>query len=322
MLGTVLLRLAADTGYHKTDKRAALVRLLNDAAKEMHKKIDCNKIYREVTLVVPANRVVSLPSFLGELKGMRIHTEDTPMPLYGFSYPRYIKDTDDYRFRNWRDLGDSPVHTLTENVAPLTLTAPTAEDVTVLISGQTNNAAQIEEEVVMSATSVDTVASFGPQIFSIVCLEERTVDITVKDDDDVELAVLYNNRDKTRYKIVDVSELFMPLDTADSESLIDVCYKVPAVELSKDSDSFYAGDDYDEAWYNMAMAIFLRPITARLEESVAFEAKSLKMMKASKTHGERNIIKKVTFGPNKFYNLFRHRWTDRPYSCTDIDNTP
>lgn len=320
MLGTVLTRLAADTGYHKTDKRAALVRLLNDAAKEMHKKIDCNKIYREVTLVVPANRVVSLPSFIGELKGMRIHTEDLPMPLFGFSYPRYVKDTEEYRFRNWRDLGDSPVHTLTVNVAPLTLSASIAENITVLISGQTNASAQIQEEVIMNATSKTTVASFGPQIFSIVCLSTRTVDITIKDTDNVELAVLYNNRDKTLYKIVDVSELFMPLDTAASESLIDVCYKLPATELNKDSDSFYAGDDYDEAWYNMAMAIFLRPITARLEESLAFEAKSLKMMKASKSHGEREIIKKVSFGPNKYYNLFRWRWSDRPYSCTDVDN--
>jgi hypothetical protein len=320
MLINVLTRLAADIGYHKVDKRAALERLLNDGAKELHRKIDCNKIYREVTLVVPANKVVSLPSLVGEIKGMRIHSFDTPAPIYGISYPRYVKNVDDYRFFNWRDLGDSPVHTIMDSVGPLTLTTNIVEGVTVFISAQTNNAAQVEEAIVMDATSKTTLNAFGPQIFSIACASNnRVADILVLDVNGTELATLHNNADKSRYKIVDVSELF-PLDTTDEESLIDVCYKLPARNLTRDSDSFYAGDDYDEAWFNMCMALFLRNIPERVSDSFAYTAKAMNDLKAAKSHAERNLIKKISYGPNKFFGLFK-RGQQCITSCTDVDRS-
>lgn len=317
MLIDVLQRLSADLGIHQVDKRNLLLKILNDAAKELHGKLECNKIYREVTLVVPVNKVVSLPSFIGELKGMRVHSQDTPATMFGLMFPRYIKSVFDYLFHNWRDLGDSPVHTLTSVVGGLTLTTNAVEDAVVLISGQTLNATQVEEEVTVNAASVSTQNAFGPQIYSIACSSPRIADITILDMNAVELAVLHNNLPKTRYKIVDVSELCFPVDTTESESLIDVCYKLPVTKLTRDSDSFYAGDDYDEAWYNMSMFVYLRPIAERAADAITFNAKALNDLKSAKAGTEDALEKRITFGPNKYYGLFNGSCGGMVSGCTD-----
>lgn len=319
MLIHVLTRIATDTGHHVVDNRLSIIQLLNQAAQIMHGMLECNAIYREVTLVVPTNKVVALPSFVGELKGMRIHTEDMPFPLHGISSPRYVKDTLDYTFKNWRDLGTSPIHTTTELVGRLTLTTPVAENAVILIAGQSVNAERVEEELILDSVSKETNLVYGPRIDSIAAISEtRANNITIKDAAGTELAILYNNYDKTRYKIVDVSELCFPVDTTDSESLIDVCYKVPFTRLTRNSDSFFAGDDYDEAWYNMAMFCHYHPIADKAIDAMRHNAAALNFLRVGKS-SEKNIERKITFGRNKYYDLCDGDYR-MPGAITHIDN--
>jgi hypothetical protein len=313
MLINVLTRLAADTGYHITQKRVTLIDLLYKSGKEIHQQLEANKMFREVTLVVPTNKVVSLPSFVGDLKGMRIHTNDIPFSLFGVGSPRYIKHTDDYKFRNWRDLGDSPIHTLPTNVGFINFSTNVVEDSVLMISGQTDKAEMIEEEVTLDSASVNTTNLFGPRIDSIACVsQDRTSDITIKDDTGTELAILYNNAYKTRYKLIDVSELFFPIDTSLEESLIDICYKLPYRMLTRDSDSLISGDDFDEAWYNMAMFMHLSPVPDKAADALRHYAAATAFMKSGKASGDNTIVKKVSWGMSKFYGLF-----DRYHNCND-----
>lgn len=322
MLIDVLTRLSNDTGYSLSQKRSSLLLLANRAAREMHKKLECNKIYREVTLVVTPDAVCSLPSFIGELKGMRMHTNEIPFDLQSIGMPRYINTTLEHKFKNWRDLGEVPTEVLPAQVGQLTLITPAVETVpiTVLINGNTNNATRIEELVVMDAPSKTSVNLFGQQIQSIACVTpNRVADITIKDVNGNQIAILYNTDTKTRYKLVDVSQLFWTVDLSSGETLIDICYKVPAVNLSRDSDSFYAGDDYDEAWYSYAMSIFLAPLENRKQESMLFLAAALDVMNSAKNSGEGGIVKRLSFGRNKFFGIFR-RWRYFPGSVTNVDN--
>lgn len=323
MLINVLTRVAADTGFHPVQKRDALIALIQQAADELYDELECSKMYREVTLVVPPNAVVSLPSFIGELRGMRMNTSEIPFELANIGQPRYTNNTLEHWYKNWRDKGESPIHTVLSAIGQLTITCNNIESdpVTVYINGQTNIADRDEEQVLINITTKQTTKQFGPGIYTIGCSSDaRTCDITIKDVNGNEIATLPSWNSETRYKIVDVSQIFWPLDTAAGESLIDVCYKVPKRKLYRDSDVFYAGSDYDTTWYNKAMYIHCKPLQNRTEEVAKYSAAVLASVTAAKESGEGQQKKKLNYGRNKFYGFF-NRYRIWPGAITNIDRT-
>jgi hypothetical protein len=118
---------------------------------------------------------------------------------------------------------------------------------------------------------------------------------------------------------VDVSQIFWTLDTSAGDSLIDVLYKVPKQRYGRDSDSFYAGDDFDETWYNMAMYEYLKPIPNRLQDATTFLNLALTACKSAKDSAESGIVKKMSFGRNRFYNIFK-KFRYYPGSVTNVDH--
>jgi len=326
MLYNVLTSLASDIGYHPVQQRSALIELLFRASKDMYNMLECNKIMREVTLVVPPDSVVALPSFIGELRGMRMHTNELPFDLKSIGSPRYTNLTLEFKYKNWRDLGDSAIQTKPTNVGPLRFVAGHEETTpcVVKVVGQTSVANCVEEEVTLDFTaltgnSVSSINSFGPRIDNISCFTERTCDIHIYDSTGVEIAILYNDLMKTRYKLIDVSQVFWTLDTADGGSLIDVCYKVPFKKLINDSDSFQAGDDYDNAWYWLAMHKHLSVLQGRETEAAAAYKEFVSAVQSAKDGSEQQIVKKVIFGRNKFYNIFK-KYRYHPGSVTNVDH--
>ncbi len=322
MLLDVFTRVASDTGYNVTQQRAALLNLLNNAAREMYDSLECNHIYREVTLVVPRDKLVSLPSIIGDIRGMRAHTDDSPFPLQSLSAPRYVDERWNYKIRNWRELGHSPVHTFVAAIGVLTVECPVIDDgATLLIAGQTPNAERTTESVVLTSTPQATVAQFGPSIFMIACAQERSCNITIKDVQENEIAVLYNTENETRYLIVDVSEVFWSIDTQSDETLIDVAYKHPLWRLTSDTDVFPAGSRYDNAWYHLAMSKYFAPMENRKNDAASERALYTVAMIEAKGGAEQNIEKRISFGRNRFYNLFR-RGRIITGSCTNVDTSP
>jgi len=305
MLIDVLERVAADTGYNPTTQRDALLNLLQTSADELYDVLECNEIYREVTLVVPRDKIVALDNYVGIVKGVREHTSDVTFNIDTMSSPRYVKNTWEYKYRNWRQLPDSAIHTSLTAVAPLTIESSVIEDtpVTLTINGQTSVAARSVEEIVLDASPEVTTKSFGLNIFSISCRAVRTGDITIKDSDGVEIAVLRNTENKTRYQLVDVSQMFWNVDTSDDETLVDVLYKLPKQKFVQNTDMFYAGDSYDAAWYYMAMFKFNINKKDRKEEALNFRALSLQATVSDKNSKEQTPMKKLQFGRNKFYGL-------------------
>ena len=113
--------------------------------------------------------------------------------------------------------------------------------------------------------------------------------------------------------------IFWTLDTVDGGSLIDVLYKLPRTKLRNDADSFFAGEDYDEAWYSMSMYHYYRNIQNRLADAQTMRQAALTMLMAAKESSESGIVKKVQFGRNKFYGLFR-KYRYFPGSVTNVDH--
>lgn len=320
MVGDVLARVAEDTGLNDVDQRSLLLRHINNAASWMYKQLECNAIYREVSLLVPVDKVISLPSYIGELRGMRIHTNEMPFNLNSIGNPRYTATTWNYKFRNWRDLGESPIKLSLNDVSTLNIVSNVVETdpVSLVISGQTNNALREEETILLNAGTVTTSKNFGPAIYSISCNKPRSGDIFIQDANGNEIAVLYNTDNRTRYKIMDVSQLPWPIDTADGSSIIDVCYKHPLYRFVNDSDQFPAGDNYDDAWYFMTMHLYYKPMQDRQQDATSFFGQAEAALVAVKESSEGFIMKKLNFGRNKFYGLFR-RWRYFPGSPTNVD---
>lgn len=313
MLINVLKRVAADTGFEETSQRNALLAILQQAADKLHDLIECNSIFRECSLVVTPDAVVALPSYVGAIRGIRPYNYDVPFTVNSMR-PRYVTNTQNYRKDNWRDLGNSPIHTDMETIGPLKIFSSVSEDASLYISGQTNSAAKVEETIVLNGAAQETTNLFGPTIFKIASLEPRTCDVTIKDTNDIELAVLYNTDQQTAYKLIDVSQYFWSQDTDLGECIVDVLFKSTKTKLILDTDSFYAGDEYDDAWYHMAMHVYFMPFENRKEDAKNAYGSAMLDLKAIKESNEGELEKRLSFGPNKFYSLFDNR-IYYPSSC-------
>ncbi len=197
-------------------------------------------------------------------------------------------------------------------VAPLTITSTVqTTPVTLIISGQTQNAFRREEKVILDTPIKQTVNLFGPSIYTIACIDERDCDIQIADANGLIIAQLPNTDRKTRYKMIDVSQFPSLLDVTSADgtsSLIDVLYKVPLRKLTKDSDCFPAGDDYDNAWYYFALWQHYFPMQNKGKESAEALQNAIIAAQAIKDDTESSIEKKLTFGSNKFYDLFKGRF--------------
>jgi hypothetical protein len=323
MLIDVITRLAQDIGYDAVRNRDKLDKLANQAATEIYQELDCNRIKREVSCLVGRNMLVALPYFIGELQGMRQCASEQLIPLMPM-VPRYASDTLAYKWKNWRDIGESPFHTLPQSIDTLTFeTNVIADSAVVRVTGRTNVAAREAEDVTLDSTPKDTTKLWDPAgVTAISSASVRTSDITVLDSNGVEVAVLYNNQQKTRYKMVDVSKLFWGADNAEDQTVIDILYKAPLFYLSDDSDSFPGGDIYDDAWYYRAMAIhFNSKPTLNTSLAATNRTMSLVQLRNIKDGSERGIVKKIEFGRNKYmrrdnYNTFDSYgqfWQDRYY---------
>lgn len=325
MLLPVITRVSAATGIDLTQDRDQLVNLFNAACRVFHFELESNKMFREVTFIVPPDKIISLPSYVGEVKGLRVHTTEILVPLQSLNVPRYTNSTLLYKIKNWRDLGDSAVMRNLTVVGQLTISCNSVEDtpVTLLITGQTATANLIQESVVLDATSKLTTNQFGPRIDSIVCFSARNSDITVSDVNGTVLAVLYNRDQKTRYKLMDVSQIFWPMnDTVDGNSFIDVLYKLPFVLAKNDTDSFSGGDDYDEAIYHMMLHLYYLPLGGKQDQSNIELLRATQILKSVKDGEETGIHKKLNWGRNKFYSLFtrgRHRMSGNDYGMYFAD---
>ena len=299
MLYDVLMRVAEDTGLHAVQQRAQLVKLLNHAAREIYQELECNRIMREVSVVVGSNKHVALPSLIGDLRGMRQHRSEQLVPLDSLGI-RYTSDTAQYKWNNWREVGESAVHTYNEAIDTITAESSVVENVELTIAGPTNLAQQDRETLLLNSASVESTKLFQPQIKSISCKTPRAADIVIRAASGIEIARLYNNELRTRYRVVDVSELFWGTDTSAGETIVDVLFKAPLVYMSDDTDSFPGGDIYDEAWHARAMYLHFAPMANKQEDARTYRVRSILALTNIKDGSERNVVKKITYGRNKY----------------------
>ena len=303
MFYNLIQRIASDTGLDATQQRGVISGFVNAAAKEMHTRLECNKAYRVVTLVVPTDKVISLPYYIGELRGVKQHTNELMAKVTNIGQPRFTKSTREYMVNSWTELGESPLSSNISEIGPLSLVSNTTDDVDVLINGQTVNSSAFEESVNMITGTGITTNLYGPQINNIACFSPRTSDILIYDAANVLVSTLYASQTSAKFKIIDVSRWAFASYESETGNLMDVLYKLPFTPLVNDSDSFLAGDTYDDVLYHYAMYLFYLPQNGKENDAAIAKAQAFQSLIACKTEDEAAVVKKLNFGKCKFYGL-------------------
>jgi hypothetical protein len=274
----------------------------------------------EVVLIVPRDQQVSLPPFIGELRGMREYNWAGTIPLHEIGVPRYSSDTWKFKWRNWRYKGKHPLSNSITNAGPLTLMAVGVENppAQVVVTGRTSASNKVMETVTLSSTVVSTVNSFlAIDRQGIACLTTpRTYDITVVDANNNTLAVLFNNESITEYIVVDVSAYpWAALQGDGTNSYVEVLYKSKFYKFFNFTDSFYA-PGYDDAIAYRALELWYQGKEGMEQNALLYQQLMKQVVDNNINNDEVGQVRRIAQGSNPVYQVFRklrNSWGYRRY---------
>lgn len=302
------------------DQSGAMRNFINRAAKDLYNKIEADSLLKEIVLQVPIGMQVSLPPFIGELKGLREYGLGCTIPMNEIGTPRFSSDTQKFRWRNWTHKGVRPLQVDIQNASLLTLWVVGTETIPaqVTIVGRGANSNRITETVILSTTIVNTTNSFIA-IESIGSTSVRNYDININaygtsptDLTGSSYAVLYNNEPFTSYNIVDVSKFcWSNLSAAPGGiSLVELLYKEKFYPFLNATDSFIA-PGFDDAIGYEAIALWLSTQPDRAGEVTGFRVQSVQCINNNITNNEDGMVRKLQFKPSAtivLFKRFRNAW--------------
>lgn len=299
----------------QNDQSKVMLNYINRAAKDLYNKIEADSLLKEIVLQVPIGFQVSLPPFIGELKGAREYGLGCTIPLNEIGTPRFSSDTQKFRWRNWTHKGTRAIQADIQNASLLTLWSVGVEAIPaqVTIVGRGANSHRITETVVMSTTIVNTINSFIA-IESIGSTSIRNYDINVNsfgsnatDITGISLAVLYNNEPYTEYNIVDVSRFCWSNLSGLAPggiSLVELLYKEKFYPFINATDTFIA-PGFDDAIGYEAIALWLSTQPDRAGEVTGFRIQSVQCIDNNITNDENGMVRKLQFKPSATVTLFK-----------------
>lgn len=303
------------------NQSGAMLNYINRAAKDLYNKIEADSLLKELVLQVPIGFQVSLPPFIGELKGAREYGLGCTIQMNEIGTPRFSSDTQKFRWRNWTHKGTRPIQCDIQNASLLTLWAAGVENppATVTITGRGANSHRITETVILSSTIVNTTNSFIA-IENIGSTSVRNYDININsfgtnatDITGLSLAVLYNNEPATEYNVVDVSRFSwsnLSGATPGGISLVELLYKEKFYPFINATDTFIA-PGFDDAIGYEAIALWLATQPDRAGEVTGFRVQSVQCINNNITNNEDGMNRKVQYKATvavKLFNRFRNAW--------------
>lgn len=316
MLQDILNVFKLESGYDVSvgsSQRNAALDYVNRGAKDLYNELDADAMMRETVLLVSSNCQMTLPSFIGDIKGLREYGGYTTFNLNEIGTPRFTSDTWKYKWRNFTLKGKQPLHTSITNASLINFTTNTVEatPATVVISGRTINSKRVVETLVMDGVMKQTVNSFE-DIDSISSPTlGRTYNIVASDILGRNLATLYNTDSKTKYILVDVSRFAWSAQTGDGVTILaEVLYKPAFVKFYNDTDEFHA-DGFDDAIAYKATELWYHGQGEdKVQDALLFRAKAKEVIDNAVTNNENGENRKLAHAPNPVYKAY----SDMKYS--------
>lgn len=316
----ILTRIAAEEGEDITNagRKAYLTSKVNQACEEIYENEDLPISLMEVDVRVTRNWEMSLPPFVGELRAIRSGCTDycTPYWVLNSQWPRYNKTQWESQWNNWRIKGYSPVAIDYTNTAPGTIEYPTVDSsVVVTIFGETTSSNNQSDSITMAATSNVWTSSFT-QIKKITKNKVTAYNVTVKDADGNEIAIIYANQLEANYIIVDVSkfpQMYWGCCTCpDGSYIMEVLYKPILNKLVNDTDEFQVPG------YEEVIILRVKQLLAELQEgkeqrAMLMNAKSKDLLEAKILNKQGSVRRTFTTKRSPYYT----NWNYIPYGSAD-----
>lgn len=305
MLLDILKDVAASFGEDINDpsQKPLVITRVNKAAEELYACTDLAYSLREQVfdLNTDSNQV-SLPNYVGELRGMRHYdwrqniTVVDMQPRYHFGIGNEVWPM------QFRMLDKSPIARNIENESTITVSIPIAEpsEFVVTIIGSTSNSAKIIEKLTFAVGDLSKISTGNfTDIFEVRKDKLTLYDITLKDIEDNILGVIPNNEFYSLYHI------FQVLDSVSTNTnVIEVLYKQRFSPFNNDEDTFVCGDVFDKAIFWK----YFEHESARQKDTkgaIAALQKCVQVINQINQNVGAGLEKKINFGPNKYAGMTR-----------------
>ena len=300
--------------------RKVLLRFLNEAARELYDQADMAGSLMEAAFKVNGDQTISLPYWVGKIRGIR---ELSSMQVWHLNQmrPRYNQFNWTDMWRNWRQLGKRALQTSVTNQAQGVITVPAVENppITVSLSGPVNGASLINEDVVMTSTTMQTQNTFLDYI-AIKKDRVNNYDVTLSDVDGKVLSVIPNCNLQAMYQVIDVSACpWLPQNTSPFDNYIEMLYKKVLNWLYDDDDEFPAFD-YDLVLVNKMMQLY-KETEDKVDIATAYDQKATRSaariledqnrdtedMVALVANPHDTMLKRIGTGLRRRYSLYAGR---------------
>jgi len=283
----ILARAGAKMGINPSDpnQRNVLLRYLNEGAEELYAQADLAGSLMEQVFKVNGDQTLSLPPYVGKLRAIR---EYASMQVWHINQmrPRYNQFNWKDMWRNWRLIGKRALMVSVTNQSLGRLIVPQVEDppIVVSISGSTQDASLISEQVIMDSTEKFTENNF----LDYTAVKKDRVnnfDITLTDVDGKVLTIIPNNMLAAMYQIIDISACpWLPAATSKLDNYVEILYKKTLPVLVNDDDEFPAFD-YDNVIVNKIMQLWNEE-QAKIDVATAYDTKATRT--AARIHEDQN----------------------------------
>lgn len=304
----ILRRVESKSGLSASNsaQRARLLDVINEAARELYKSRDLPNCLQECYVRVTADSEIALPQFVDEIRAIR-STEWNDIWTLRDMRPRYNSVDWPNKWRSWRIKGYSPIAVTHTNAAPGTIEIEQANsECVVSLVGETESSNKIAEEVTLSATTQPWTINFT----GFKTIKKNIVtdhDVTIKDADGTELAILYSDQLESKYLIVDVSA-YPDLQTCqDGSSVMEVLFKPKLPRLENDTDSFPVFG-FDDVLVLKTMQLLMEDEEGKEQKAILAFNKAEHLINRITEDKNGTVEKQIKFVPNKKFGIFNRRY--------------
>lgn len=287
-----------------SSQRSTLVRIVNEAARELYRQADLPGSMYEQVFKVNGDQTITLPEYVGRVRAIREYVSQIPWHINQMR-PRYNQYNWTDSWRNIRLKNRQALMTTVTNqsIGVLTVSAVETPPIKVILSGPIEGSANVSETVTMDANSKNTVNQFLD--YTTVCKDRvNGYDITLSDVDGKILTVISNNSIKALYQVLDVSICpWLPNNQSTLDNYVEILYKIRLPHLYNDADEF-PFIDCDDMVVNKMMELYHEE-KGNVEGAIAYDGKATRSLSQELEEENRATEDVVSTVANKHDTMLR-----------------
>lgn len=283
-----------------TERREMLVKVVNQAAKEIYSRVDLPRVLKECYLEVTRDTTITLPPFVGELRAVRNCRDKQDIVDLR---PRYSLNDWQQKWDKFRLVGEGAINRELLNTAPVSVEYSAADAaLSVTLIGETDESNRAVDTVTMTGASVLGTKNF----ININKIRKNKITenvVKIYDADGVLLSEIYADQFEARYLVVDISEYPDLRDCSEDCYVLELLYKPRLGQLFFDHDEFPVSGQDD--------LIVLKTLQLLAERNPGEEQRAILMyQKADSLISDEirdktgHVTKRLTPTKNKMFGLF------------------